>query len=72
MSKPVLVIDPITGAECYTKHPEKLIARKRAEQESGRLRIVARETWVAAEGHPVYWNGDSGAYKMHIPGEVRS
>jgi hypothetical protein len=27
--KPVLIVNPITGLQCYTKHPEKLIERSR-------------------------------------------
>ena len=72
MSKRTLVINPYTGQQSYTNHPEKLIARQRAEREANHLRIVARETWREAEGHPIYWNGESGVYKMHRPGEVRS
>jgi hypothetical protein len=63
--KAVSVTDPITGHTVYTKHPERLQMireHKRAEQ----------ERYWAEQNKPVYWNGDSGVYKMHIPGEVRS
>ena len=81
--KPTLIIDPVTGRECYTKHPEKLIERKRAIWESEQLKASAKQV----EEDPKYWNGSpkpvilrtvkvNGAWRsgdpLHKPGEVRS
>ena len=65
MPKPIRVINPITGQQSFTKHPEKLIRRQRAKYEGEQLIIIAKT-------HPCYWNGDQGAWKQHRPGEVRS
>jgi hypothetical protein len=72
MTKPTEVIDPITGLKCYTKHPEKLIARKRAKMELDRLVITAKRLLVASNDNPTFWNGSDNPNKMHKPGEVRS
>lgn len=64
--KPTIVIHPVTGQQCYTKHPEKLLARCAVIAKHG---VLHGKQW---EDHSTYWNGDSGASKMHRPGEVRS
>jgi hypothetical protein len=38
-----MVIDPDTGLECWTKHPDKLIARRQAKKERDKLVVVARK-----------------------------
>jgi hypothetical protein len=37
MSKPVEIIHPITGQRCFTKHPERLLARCRIKEADGAL-----------------------------------
>ena len=69
MTKPLEVIDPVTGFKCYTKHPDKLIARRRARLELDRLVIVAKRLHLS-DGNPTYWNGcDTRPLAMHKPGE---
>lgn len=63
--KPILVINPVTGEQSYTKHPERLLERHVARREHQHMVIInAREA--------TFWNGSSGSDKLHIPGEVRS
>jgi len=57
MSKPVLITDPITGRQTYTKHPEKLIERRRARYEAEQLRIITDIQWRMAAYNPSFWNG---------------
>ena len=35
--RPVEIVHPITGQRCFTKHPEKLLARCRAQEIDGTL-----------------------------------
>jgi hypothetical protein len=65
--KPTLVIHPITGQQCYTKHPEKLIARHAVVMCDG---VLHGRQWD--EDKQISWNGSSGSHKQHRPGEVRS
>lgn len=81
MSKPVAVIDPITGRRSFTKHPERLIRRGHAAQHGAELRVTpaglqARIDAADAElefkrnhGERVYWNGaDPNRDATHLPG----
>jgi hypothetical protein len=69
MTKPTEIIDPITGLRCFTKHPEKLIERKRAKMELDQLVMIAQRLH---DKNPTFWNGSDNPNKMHKPGEVRS
>jgi len=72
MTMPTMVIDPVTGLRCWTKHPEKLIARRQAKMELHRLVITAQRLESQQRDNPTYWNGSDNPAKMHRPGEVRS
>jgi hypothetical protein len=37
MAKPTRIVDPKTGVVSWTKHPEKLLARKQVVSENGQL-----------------------------------
>lgn len=71
MTRPTEIIDPVTGFICYTKHPDKLIERKRAKKELERL-VITDQRLGLAEQNPTFWNGSEAPWKMHKPGEVRS
>jgi len=65
MTKPTLVIDPATGEQSYTKHPEKLEARRVARRENDQMILIVSK-------QATFWNGSDDPSKMHVPGEVRS
>jgi hypothetical protein len=62
LSKPVVLFNPITGQQSYTKHPEKLIERRRVRIEAEQLRIVAERETIAFLLNPLYWNGARSHY----------
>lgn len=66
MPRPVLVIHPITGQPCYTKHPERLLERNQVYLRDG---VLYGRQW---EDEPTYWNGSKHPSCLHVPGEVRS
>jgi hypothetical protein len=66
MSKPTLVIHPVTGQQCYTKHPEKLLAKQAVCMRDG---VMYGKQW---EDRTTFWNGSGPSDAMRLPGEVRS
>jgi hypothetical protein len=53
MTMPTLVIDPVTGLKCWTKHPDKLIARRQAKMELQRLVITAKRLNLQVESYSI-------------------
>jgi len=73
----VFIINPRVGGSGYTseKAAQELVRRGRARWESpDEIVIVKRDRHQATSIDPdaLWWNGSTGAFKMHLPGEVRS
>jgi hypothetical protein len=64
MSKPVLINNPVTGQQHYTRHPERVM--KRIAQ------LQASKTQTELVDDRTYWQGSYKGPKLHPPGIVRS